>query len=50
VTACREKLPQSKVPAIVSFVDGLLPRTSDGKVQRYILRLDAAARVADLAV
>jgi acyl-CoA synthetase (AMP-forming)/AMP-acid ligase II len=38
--ACRKTLPASSVPVLVKFVSSL-PRTTDGKVQRFLLRQDA---------
>jgi fatty-acyl-CoA synthase len=36
ITFCRERMAHFKCPAAVSF--GPLPKTSTGKVQKYVLR------------
>ena len=42
VEFCRERLPHFMVPKTVVFREEL-PRTSTGKVQKYVLRMDAQA-------
>jgi long-chain acyl-CoA synthetase len=44
LSACREKLPFSKAPKAVVF--GPLPRTSTGKIQKFLLREKAKSTAA----
>ena len=43
---CRGQIARFKIPAFVAFVDQF-PLTASGKVQKYKLREEAAARWAD---
>ena len=42
VEFCRERLPHFMVPKTVVFKEAL-PKTSTGKIQKHVLRMDAQA-------